>query len=70
MQLDLSKKELQEKPKIKCITRENTKQLRQEKKRMAAPEEMEAGCYYSPGCAQARPSSEETVSLTKWLGSS
>lgn len=44
MQLDFSKKELQEKPKIKCITRENTKQLRQEKKRTAAPEEMEAGC--------------------------
>lgn len=66
----LVRKNYKKKPKIKCITRENTKQLRQEKKRMAAPEEMEAGCYYSPGWAQARPSSEETVSLTKWLGSS
>lgn len=47
MQLDFSKKELQEKPKIKCITRENTKQLRQEKKRTPAPEEMEAGRSYA-----------------------
>lgn len=44
MQLGFSKTELQEKSKVKCIARENTKQLRQEKKRMAAPEEMEVGC--------------------------
>lgn len=46
------------------------KAIKAREKEDAAPEEMEARRYYSPGRAQARPSSEETVSLTKWLGSS